>query len=170
MSRKEYVTRVDYISWLIEERGLSRDGAEKAVSAALALPNGIRRRGYYRDEHRIHEMEHGEPDPGPGPSAPHLPFRLRWLENNLYSAIEYAAEDLDRRTRHLRVPSPKRRTKPYQEVLNLALLDLAHRVGRLKQSDDRARSLLKDMGATTRQISKAFRSLPPELRFSVGEK
>jgi hypothetical protein len=108
--------------------------------------------------------------PGPGPSAPHLPFYPRWLENNLYSRVEYATEDLDRRTRHLRPPSPKRRTKPDQEVLDRALLELAHRVGPLKQSDDRAKSQLKNMGATTRQIKTAFKSLPAELRFGVGEK
>jgi hypothetical protein len=176
VSRKEfaYSTRVDYVSMLIEECGMSRDEAEKEVATALARPNnGIRRRGYYRDEYRAGEMEHGEPDPGPGPSERHLPFRLRWLQNNLYSVVEYATEDLDRLLLQ-RHPSPKRRlikSKPDQEALNRALRDFATERGRrLKQSDTEALSLLKGMGATTRQIPPAFRELPLELRFGVGQR
>jgi hypothetical protein len=59
-------------------------------------------------------------------------------------------------------------TKPAQAALNKALRELAG--GRkLKQSDDRACSILRDLGASWRQITTAFRSLPSENRYARGK-
>jgi hypothetical protein len=57
-----------------------------------------------------------------------------------------------------------------QENLNQALLDLALKRGqKLKQNDEEARRLLKNTGATTRQITTAFRALPKAYRYGKGK-
>jgi hypothetical protein len=61
------------------------------------------------------------------------------------------------------------RQKPPQEEFNRAMLDLARGRGRkIKQHDPEARTLLDGLGATTRQILAAFRSLPPEYSYKKG--
>jgi hypothetical protein len=105
MSGKEYLSLEDYIARLAAECHLSLGRAEAAVRDGLALSKCVRRRGWYSDEHRLHVMENGEPDPGPGPSKAHLPIHPVWIERNLYARVEYSVADLDFETRHLPRPA-----------------------------------------------------------------
>jgi hypothetical protein len=93
-----WVSREDYVARLVAEGRLPEGRAERAVRDALAS-GYVRRRGWYSDAYRLGAMEDGRPDPGPGPSEPHLPLRPTWLERNSYSRIEYSAGDLGYETR-----------------------------------------------------------------------
>lgn len=171
MTDAKWTTREDYIVRLATACRLSGGAAEAEVNRALGSGR-VRRRGWRSDDFRCHLWELGEPDPGPGPSEPHLPLLPISMERNVFARIEYSVADLDYETRHIRRHAPRRAkpTKPPQEEVNLALFNFARRFRRLKQSDEEARSLLVDMGATSRQILAAFHALPEDLRFGVGKK
>jgi hypothetical protein len=72
--------------------------------------------------------------------------------------------------RHYKPVARQRAAKPDQAVLDQALLTYARSQGkRLKQKYDAAgRNILRELGATSRQITDAYQSLPGEFRFGRG--
>ena len=164
-----WITEDAAIEWVSVAYGIPRDVAH--VEAAKAVRTGLIR---YRD--KIAEKRDGRLVP--------IPPRLSLLGANLYfvprlHCIVHAPllkEDTFKWVirRQLGEPpalkAPSRTRKPpKQDALDKALFGFAKQQGRkLKQSDAAARAVLVELGATTRQISKAYRSLPAEYTYRRG--
>jgi hypothetical protein len=117
-----------------------------------------------------------------GAAIPH--FRRAWASGNVRGRTRRGwdyfetSEDgaIGRDERQLGKPpaqkAPKRkpRDKPTQPKLDKALLNFAKAGGeKLKQHDVEARAMLEKIGATSRQITKAFQTLPKEYRHFRGK-
>ena len=165
-----WITEDAAIEWVMHVYGRPRDVAK--VEAAKAVRTGLIR---YRDT--VTEMRDGKPV--------HIPPRLSLLGANLYVNPRLCGMVHDARLNEEtfrwqieqqlgKPPAPKaagRRVKPEQAVVNKALLDLARARGRkVKQADADAQAALEKLGATTRQITVAFRALPAEYRYGRGSR
>jgi hypothetical protein len=159
MDDTEWISPEAAAEWLVREHGLSVGAAKHAVRDAIRSDN-------VQMTARLGNL----PDPQPISADEVLKF----------GAVAFLAQDVRVNLADLRwqigqqlgkpaAPPKPKAPKPSQEQVYRALLDFAKANDvRLKQSDPEAKALLTAMGATTRQIPKAFGKLPARYRYGKG--
>ncbi len=176
MDDADWISREDATVWLRHEYQLSEGAAQAALQTALDS-NNVRCRELYGQNDWISGSATDLRDLRRNPIA------LIKLIASVPRHVEISRADLQWQIRRQDLPSStaaspsgiradrevKRTSKPAQEELNRALLGLAEkRGGKLKQGDDEAREILEAMGATTRQMTEAFRRLPEQYAYQRG--
>lgn len=153
MDNADWISRDAAIQWLIDEYDMSDGAAQAQLNTAIGSGN-VRRIGWFAN--------FAEPMPITRDDLV-TAFLLRDQRLSFADLRWQIEKQSPKRT-------PRAKAKPQQETLNQALLKYAKRIGRkLKQNDAEARAMLTGRGATTRQVTAAFRELPEEYRFGVGE-
>jgi len=158
-----WTSREEYIARLAAGCRISVGRAQAATEAALASER-VRRRGWFSDDYRISQMEHGEPDPGLGPcELPLTPTPPFWLERNIIERVEYSADDLDYETRELWSNVKKRELGLDQEAVTALLRAEAKKAWNIGKPLKGARDWLRNQdGVKESQICPAIEAVQKE--------
>jgi hypothetical protein len=164
---EEWIADKDASDWAASRYRLSGGAAQAAVGKAIASKEVRWSRRVKAEGVGLFGVAPGQRVMGRTTTGFHALFTddLRWNFADLRWWFDRKFGEPKAKTKR----NP-RKPKPPQVELNAALLDYAKKQDRkLKQKHDQdGKEILVALGATTRQIPKAYRALPAEYRYGKG--